>query len=707
MAVDTDQHKVFISYNFDDELFVLSVVCHLRRQPGLDPYFYSDEVRAKAWTDQIENELKSSRCFILFVGETLGDVQTIEATEAQAKDRVTHGYKMLRVNLPSASNSLPKPLEPFGKHDPICVNEIDEHAAVECAKTITERLNLNKVFITEDGLPFGYPYDYEKHIVEAYQKAGTLDSSCIDSGWRKKLLSGVPPSWPQATNLSNDSGSDDEVTEEGMEVRSKRTDNRIIVNAMMPKPNGSQYEPLTFLEARRSGAQHFHLKPGRDELQVGILVSGGIAPGINAVIAGIVDSHLNALRRHESDPDKSSFTLKIWGYRNGFLGFLGGADRIPLLTTDEETGDLVAAPLVMENDGVGGAIIGTSRLEELLPTSDPVKRKKKLKAITNKLIADGINIFYIIGGDGSMKAAHAIATGLRNQKNETESLPISIAAIPKTMDNDILWVWQAFGFMSAVDKATQFAVQLHREAKSNPRLCVMQLFGSDSGFVVSHAALACNVCDLALIPEVAFDMDSVFDYIKDFLLRKNKKKHAHGLILMGETAIPKDAKKYYKKEYVGLTGDEKKAIDNFLSSHVEGTEGRVFGQTSDELRSASLKIVSRVIQKRIEEEMGGGSADSYWNKFYVFTNEPRHLIRAVNPSPLDEIFAHRLGTLAVENALAGYTDFMVSQWLTEYVVVPLQLVVLGRKRIYKHGRFWQSVVAATGQPEKLTKVSTG
>ena len=98
----------------------------------------------------------------------------------------------------------------------------------------------------------------------------------------------------------------------------------------------------------------------------------------------------------------------------------------------------------------------------------------------------------------------------RSVENNERAREIIISTIPKTMDNDILWAWQSFGFMSAVDKAKEFAIHLHTEAKSNPRLCVMQLFGSDSGFVVSHAALASNVCDLALIPEVEFDTETIF-----------------------------------------------------------------------------------------------------------------------------------------------------------------------------------------------------
>ena len=93
----------------------------------------------------------------------------------------------------------------------------------------------------------------------------------------------------------------------------------------------------------------------------------------------------------------------------------------------------------------------------------------------------------------------------------------------------------------------------------------------------------------------------------------------------------------------------------------------------------------------------------YWKDYRVFANEPRHLIRSIAPSVSDVIIGERLGTLAVDNAMAGYTDFMVSQWLTEYVLVPLKLVVLGRKRVPDIGMFWKSVLDSTKQPPDMTK----
>jgi len=82
-------------------------------------------------------------------------------------------------------------------------------------------------------------------------------------------------------------------------------------------------------------------------------------------------------------------------------------------------------------------------------------------------------------------------------------------------------------------------------------------------------------------------------------------------------------------------------------------------------------------------------------------NEPRHLIRAIAPTSSDILLSQRLGTLAVDGAMAGYTDFMISQWLTEYVMVPLRLAILGRKRIPPQGIFYRSAIASTRQPADL------
>ncbi len=168
---------------------------------------------------------------------------------------------------------------------------------------------------------------------------------------------------------------------------------------------------------------------------------------------------------------------------------------------------------------------------------------------------------------------------------------------------------------------------------------------------------------------------------------------------MAETAIPTDAVDYVDQPDIELSKDEKAALRQYCTERAAGR--RIPGQTDQHLRSAGLKIVSLGLRKALQSTPPRPPGDPDWSKLRVFTNEPRHLLRAIPPSCTDIIFGNRLGTLAVDNAMVGYTDFMISQWLTEYVLVPLELVVLGRKRIPTKGMFWQSVIAKTGQPEQM------
>jgi len=283
--------------------------------------------------------------------------------------------------------------------------------------------------------------------------------------------------------------------------------------------------------------------------------------------------------------------------------------------------------------------------------------------------------------------------------------PFPVIAIPKTMDNDVLWVWQSFGFLSAVERARETIAHLHVEARSNPRVCVVQLFGSDSGFVASHAALASGVCDYVLIPEVRFSMATVIDRV----IEKLESRHpngAHCMLVMAETAIPRDFDQYAGLPQVGLSGypagDDEETEYGALKAFA-ARRGRVWGQTPDALRSAALKLISGAILAGIQKH-GEVTGNKYWQRFRVFANEPRQLIRAIPPSSSDVIFGERLGALAVDAAMAGYSDCMVSQWLTEFVLVPLNLVVLGRKRVPPRGFFWRSVLASTGQPDEHEKL---
>jgi 6-phosphofructokinase 1 len=462
---------------------------------------------------------------------------------------------------------------------------------------------------------------------------------------------------------------------------------------------------LTFPEAGPRKSVFFPnitIENPKDTFNVAIIVSGGIAPGINAVIDGITSRHYLYLheynkiakKQNHGKPDEDEIDesipenrLNILGFNNGFRSLYENINDHYYLVPDENTKVTEDAHKLVTSSkvNIGGSMIGTSRYQDLIDLS---KRTKIIETIVSNLKAKHIRILYIIGGDGSMKAAHAISY-IAEKEFKDDSWDLTVVGIPKTMDNDILWVWQTFGFMSTVEKAREFIDYLAVEVESNPRIGIVQLFGSNSGFVVSHAVLASrsNICDAALIPEIDFSLDELKKYIKQKAKKLTKK---HGLIIMAETAIPFNLKADEVDTFNFLNDEEKKALKDFIKSN------RKFeGQTDDYLRTAGVKLVYHSI-KEIKDNKNE-------QMFRLLLNEPRHLIRAIPPSTLDIIFASRLGTLAVDNAMAGFNDFMISQWLTEYVLVPLKLVVLGRKRIPQKGIFWKSVKAKTGQPDLIGK----
>lgn len=558
----------------------------------------------------------------------------------------------------------------------------------------------------------------------------------IERKWREearnKLLEGCPSNWPTverwAENIHlwhqewggangiwpnirewSDQPYASRLDQEGVVFR--RTQNRVLAAALSNYhqqcadsadfPNQCMLaQGVFFPEAGPRQALFFPPRLHSNELTVAVLVSGGIAPGINAVIDGIVQRHSLYARIHQQGAG-----LTIYGLRNGLRALDNFPDSHVKLLPDRSGNSNAGGPYLVtsEHANEGGSMLGTSRVDELM---DPNRRLNKLAEIVTVLRNNRIDILYIIGGDGSMKAAHAIWSLAKSQPGR----PLSVVAVPKTMDNDVLWVWQAFGFLSAVEKAREIIEHLHTEVKSNPRLCILQLFGSDSGFVVSHSVLASATghCDVALIPEVPFSMVQLAKVLKENMC-KRKQRIPYGLVVMAETAIPTDAANYAASEHqspqidIGLTRDEQNAILEFQERRNTGK--RLEGQTSDTLRKAGLKIVSEGLKRLIPEvALQHNPADGFmpeWNDLRVLTSEPRHLLRSVSPSCTDIIFAQRLGMLAVDNAMAGFTDFMISQWLTEYTVVPLSLVVLGRKRIPNSGIFWKSVLAKTHQPDDM------
>jgi 6-phosphofructokinase 1 len=375
-------------------------------------------------------------------------------------------------------------------------------------------------------------------------------------------------------------------------------------------------------------------------VRAAIVTTGGLAPGLHCVIHSIVRRHCDiyGLRREPGE---------IFGVYDSFRGLCSLADNLVTLSTE----------MTEEWLDSGGSRLGIVRYFYEGKRNE-ASTNRMVEIISDNLRNNHIDILYVIGGDGSLMVAHRIA--LRNPE-------CSIVGIPKTMDNDILWVWQSFGFDTAVEEATRVINVLHREAESTRRICLIELFGAESGFVAANASLASGHVDLVLIPEVFNLLDAeeaqaylakIMEYMCRSIQRKPHNPHAVVVVAEGVGTVLEDK---------GISiGGRKVSKHGFVRQFTQAIESNV--------------------------------CDARGHPVSVFVNQPRHYIRAVAANPHDQIYCERLGALAVDNALAGYTDVMISQWLTEFVLVPLHLVQAGQKSIPVSGMFWKQVVSSTGQP---------
>ena len=232
--------------------------------------------------------------------------------------------------------------------------------------------------------------------------------------------------------------------------------------------------------------------------RVGIVTCGGLCPGLNNVIRGLVME----LTRHYG-------VRRITGFRNGYQGFIARYGHPVMDLTPQVVGDI--------NED-GGTILGSSRGRQ-----DP-------EEIVDCLEQLNINVLFVIGGDGSLHAAQEIAGVIAER-----SLRIAIVGVPKTIDNDIPFIDHSFGFRTAFSRATESIRAAHIEARSAPGgVGLVKLMGRHSGFIACYAALAKNDADYVLIPEVPFELDGEHGLLAH--VRHTVQAQGHAVIVVAEGA---------------------------------------------------------------------------------------------------------------------------------------------------------------------------
>ena len=398
-------------------------------------------------------------------------------------------------------------------------------------------------------------------------------------------------------------------------------DERVLIDLQLSsvKAAFADGEPTSFENA--GPRRKIFFEPSRTK--AAIVTCGGLCPGLNNVIQSVVRMLYF-----------SYGVRQILGVRYGYEGLIPDFGHSFLELTPQ---------LVHDIHKTGGTILGTSR------------GPQDIGRMVDTLVANKIDILFTLGGDGTLRGADAI-----HEEIKRRGLKISVAGIPKTIDNDIQFAHKTFGFATAVSIANESVHAAHAEAKSARNgIGLVKVMGRDSGFIASYVALASNEVDYVFVPESHFELRGEKGFLPHLENRLAQSKHA--VVLVAEGAGQK---------YCEITG-EKDAAGNVKYGDV----GVVM---STEIKKYFKEKNIPVVLKYID---------------------PSYIIRSVPASADDAVFCIMLAQNAVHGAMAGKSGFMVGYWNSYYTFVPLKLATSGRKKVDPKGYLWTVVCEATGQPD--------
>jgi len=204
--------------------------------------------------------------------------------------------------------------------------------------------------------------------------------------------------------------------------------------------------------------------------KIGVLTSGGDAPGMNAAIRGVVRTALY-------------YGYEAYGIYDGYKGLV--ENNIKQLHRND-VGQML---------NHGGTILGSSRLKEF------VERPVRQKAIDN-LNALGIDALVVIGGDGTYRGAMAL-----------HEMGLNCIALPGTIDNDIASTEYTIGFFTALDTAVEAIDKLRDTSFSHQRCTVVEVMGRDCGDLSIFSGIACGA-EIVITKETGYNREEVLEQIR-------------------------------------------------------------------------------------------------------------------------------------------------------------------------------------------------
>jgi 6-phosphofructokinase 1 len=221
--------------------------------------------------------------------------------------------------------------------------------------------------------------------------------------------------------------------------------------------------------------------------KIGVLTSGGDAPGMNAAIRAVVRTGIYN-------------GLEVFGIMRGYAGMIEN-DIVPMHSRS-------VANIIQR----GGTILKTARCKEFFEYEGRKKAYSNLKNL-------GINGLVIIGGDGSFRGAHKLS----------EEFDIACVGLPGTIDKDIAGTDFTIGFDTAVNTAVEAIDKIRDTADAHDRLFIIEVMGRDAGYIALHSGIATGAENI-LIPERKTDIEELVSS----LLEKERRRKLVNLIVVAE-----------------------------------------------------------------------------------------------------------------------------------------------------------------------------
>jgi ATP-dependent phosphofructokinase / diphosphate-dependent phosphofructokinase len=341
---------------------------------------------------------------------------------------------------------------------------------------------------------------------------------------------------------------------------------------------------------------------------IGILTGGGDAPGLNAVIRAAVKTATG------------EYGTRVVGIEDGFEGLLGETKTRELSQAD------VRGLLPR-----GGTILGTrnrGRFVEHTAGGSSTSEAVYQEAVQN-LERLGIDSLLVLGGEGTL----TIAT-------EFDRRGIPVVGVPKTIDNDLACTELTFGFVTALDIATEALDRLHTTAESHDRVMILEVMGRNAGWIALHSGIA-GGADVILIPEIPFSMESVAAKVR----ARDEGGSNFSIIVTAEGAVE--------------TGHE-----------------QIFQDSGDPHHAPRLGGIASYCQKQLEMLTGKET------RCVVLG----HLQRGGRPNAFDRMLATTFGACAVRALIEGKRGTMVALQAGDVVTVPISEAVANVKTVPPDGQ---------------------